>query len=184
MRFASTLIELEVLSYYDRPLLVLYREQGTGQHWIAAWIDEEPGTVKWHMIALTPEDKDLLLSTDLDTAITLKQAMERSNAVYRCEANTFDYGSITDGTLVEKIEDEYQPGDGSYVHLEVYLAWEARKKGNGQGAVPLTLNESVSPATPDAPDTVPGAHLDWPEISTVPGDLDVDPCPWKQSGFL
>lgn len=51
--------------------------------------------------------------------------------------------------------------------------------------VPINFIDPVQPASPDEPVTVPGDHLDWPEITTVPGELlDDDPCPWKQSGFL
>lgn len=50
---------------------------------------------------------------------------------------------------------------------------------------PINFIESMQPVSPDETVTAPDAHLDWPEITTVPGDLlDDDPCPWKQSGFL
>jgi hypothetical protein len=129
MKFAGALMEVEVLSYYDRPFLVLYLDQTTGQHWVAAWIDESPEGVQWHMIAISQENLTRLLETDIDKAITLKTAIETSEAVYFCEANTFDYGSITDGERVVAIEDAIMPRPGSYIRMEAFLAYEARKRG-------------------------------------------------------
>lgn len=128
MKFAETLMEVDVMSYYDRPLLVLYLDQATGQHWVAAWIDETTESVQWHMIAITQENLVRLLETDIDKAITLKTAIETSEAVYFCEANTFDYGSITDGERVVAIDDAIMPLDGSFIQIEAYIAWEARKE--------------------------------------------------------
>lgn len=65
--------------------------------------------------------------------------------------------------------------------LTVTIALEAP---TSSGNEPITLIEPVSPATPDDADTVPGYHLDWPDLDTVSDSLDDDPCPWKASGYL
>lgn len=181
MKFANTLTAIECLSYYDRPLLMQFVDPSTGVFWLAAWIDESPETVQWHMIQVSAKDMVRLLSKDYKTALTLRQAIERSPAVYRCSANTFDYGSITEGELITpaSISEEAMPSDGSYVRMEAWEAWQAA------GEAPLKIAEPFELGDTGVADTVPGAHLDWPDITTVPDELTapVD-CMWTQTNGL
>ena len=185
MNFATALTHVETLSYYDRPLLEHWKDTN-GQDFLMVWHDENQDFVTWYAVPVSPENLAKFLERDLDKAIDLRQIFFATPTVWRIEANSFVY-DVTQGVALApaNIPNDLLPGDGSYCHVETFVAWEARQKAAEADAVHINLIEPVQPSSPGVADTVPGEHLDWPDLDTVPSELGGgDGCPWKQSNFL
>lgn len=115
-KIADSLVPVQTLLYYDFPLMEHMRDPSNGQDFILVWIDETPEMVMWHTIKASPETLAKYLSRDPLEAITFKALMLASPAIYRCSANTYNYGEILEGELVpfDQISDEIMPTDDSY----------------------------------------------------------------------
>lgn len=127
--FATGLVEVECLYYYDGPLLSHYRDAG-GQDYIMMWTDIDEEFEYWFAVQITPED----LKAYFTDQITSLQVLERAAVIYDCKAPFISDENSGTGKIIAfaDIPQEQRPTADSWLRLSKYL----------------TATESSAPATP------------------------------------